>query len=70
VIQFPVTELPLVINPMKPIQTVPEPLQTQDAPIVIQMVYLEVVEDDTAMLWDFSDSSHGDGLTEGLDGVR
>jgi hypothetical protein len=32
---------------MKPIQTVPEPLQTQDAPIVIQMVYPEVVEDDT-----------------------
>jgi hypothetical protein len=22
------------------------------------------------MLWDFSDSSHGDGLTKGLDGVR
>jgi hypothetical protein len=22
------------------------------------------------MLWDFSDSSHGDGLMEGLDGVR
>jgi hypothetical protein len=33
---------------MKPIQTVPEPLQTQDAPVVIHMVYPEVVEDDTA----------------------
>jgi hypothetical protein len=31
---------------------------------------VDLAIDDGVLSWDFSDSSHGDGLTKGLDGVQ